>query len=658
MKKVKYFICTLLIVVSFLFNGELFIFYLDNFQESYFRSSFAFVDLPESITNEDIVLDFINAGKKHKVDFFMIDSNIKSAFEKEIIIYGTDNALKNLQKQGILEKEYTSLFVGKTKVHYVAFSKIKNIVKYEYCYYLGDKTKQDEFDCFKAELIDKYGGGFPKLYGSDKETWFNLFSVWTIVLSLILIITVYEVLYKKKETMIRIILGENLNTIFLKNVFLDTGAFSLIFLITPILLKGLSNVYFKISYIITFFIFFIFINILINATIFKVDFKQNVAGINGGKLLLTSNYVLKIITTILTIIILSSNFVIIAKGVDAYHQRDFFENHKGYSYYQLNYKMDNYLGKTENDDAMVNQIFYKRFQEKSLQYVDLSENFHGDYPVVLINRTSMKELIQEWPALAKVQKDITEEKVYILMPTNIELNSKAYINAKKNYNCFFGNQFKNNIETIKYEGNVNLVGTQNRIYYKSQMRKTPIILFNNTIQQISEEQAEDADWYAYDTMYDISPKEFQKFIKEFQLEDQIVVKSNVLEVYEHNWEIISRSMKVSLVLSTFLILLEMSLIIFIVMLEYQFNAVEMALKKIYGYTLFERNRKIIKITLFSSLFSILGAFILNTAFGIHEGLNLIWGGIILSILELVYIIKKAKSIEKVKVPGILKGERI
>ena len=92
-KIIKYIISTLLILTGFAFNGELFTLYTDNFQDSFYQTSFAFdgIDERKSIDEKTIVEDFVNTGKKYNIDFFMIKSLIKSSYEKEITIFGNKN---------------------------------------------------------------------------------------------------------------------------------------------------------------------------------------------------------------------------------------------------------------------------------------------------------------------------------------------------------------------------------------------------------------------------------------------------------------------------------------------------------------------------------------------------------------------------------------
>jgi hypothetical protein len=209
-----------------------------------------------------------------------------------------------------------------------------------------------------------------------------------------------------------------------------------------------------------------------------------------------------------------------------------------------------------------------------------------------------------------------------------------------------------------------LVGIHNQVKNRSVQVNNPIIIINNSVLQTAENQIgndlyyEYDMYYAYDTMYNISADEYDDFVQEFQLEDQIAVNSNVLDVYNHNWEIIARNMRLISVISLFLMMLEISLIGFIIHLEYQFNSMEMALKKVYGYALFERNARIIRVTMLVFLLSVSLAVCLSFLSEIRVGIGIFGGGVSLLLCEMFFIVKKAKSIEKARLSRILKGGRI
>jgi len=656
MKKLKLIVIYLLLAIGFIFNGELFILYLDGFQESYYQSGFDFVNRENTIAEKEVIQDFLNAGKTYDVDFFFLDSTIISAYAKDITIFGTPNALKTLQAKGIFEGEHNSLFMGETQVRYEDFSNLKTIEKFQDCYYIGAESQQEAMRLFKASLVDKYSGGLPKLFRSDKETWLNLLAVWSIVFGLILLLTIYEIISLKKEIMVRITLGEDVRAVFGKNALADIGIMVSAFLSVPFILSSLtnSNVLFKINALALAFLVFMIANTLINAAVLRVNFKKDIAARRSGRGLLTANYILKTMTTILTIIVLSSNFAILVQGYLMYKQHDFFSEHKDYSYYQLNYRVNNHLRKTMSDENMMNQEFYKRFQNYSLQYNDLTANYRSPYPVILINRNAFEEISRVSNALAETVKS-AEDDYYILIPSGMAEDSQEYAIAKEIFTTFFGENTGSSLKTKVYDDDVSLVGIHNMGKYVSRPMENPIILFNNTLQQIDESQADKAMWYAYDTMYDIPEQDFNHFIAEYQLSDQIMVKSNAQDVYEHNWAIISRNMKLVVILSIFLLALEIALISFIIKLEYQFNAMELALKKVLGYSLFVRNKRLIRITLVVFLVSVFLAFLLRGLLGIAGGADLIWGGLILLAVELVFIAKKAGAMEKANVPAILKG---
>ncbi|TWH55980.1 hypothetical protein DesLBE_0158 [Desulfitobacterium sp. LBE] len=655
MKKIKLIIISLLISMGFLFNGELFVLYLDYFQNSYYQSGFDFVNMDATIEEEEVIQDFLQAGKTYDVDFFFLDSTIVSAYNKEITIFGTPNALKTLQAKGIPEGKHKSLFMGEMQVRYADFSKIKTLEKFQDCYYIGDPSQEEAMRLFKASLVDKYSGSLPKLFSSDKEIWLNLFSVWSIIFGLILLLTIYEIISLKKEIMVRITLGEDVKALFAKNALADIGILISAFIILSFLLSYLSNVYFKIEALALAFAVFMMVNTLINGAILRVDFKKDMVARRSGGGLLTANYSLKILTTILTIIILSSNFAILTQGYLMYKQGDFFSAHKDYSYYQLNYRVNNYLGKTTSDTGMMNQEFYRRFQKYSLQYNDLTANFSSPYPVVLINRNSFEEISRVNHALTEAVKSADDD-YYILLPHGISEDSLEYTIAEEIFITFLGRNNNSNIITKAYDNDVSLVGIHNQPYkYVSWPMENPIILFNNTLQQIDESQASKTMYYAYSTMYNIPEQEFNQFIQEYQLSDQIMAQSNVFDIYEYNWEIASRNAKLVLILSIFLLALEIALISLIIKLEYQFNAMELALKKVLGYSRLARNKRLIRITLVVFLLSLILALLLRGLLEIDEGVDLIWGGLILLTVELVVIMKKAGMMEKNHVPSILKG---
>lgn len=659
MKKVKYMISILLIISGFLFTGELFIYFLDNFQESYYRANFVFDNLPDENTNPYIVEEFLLVAQETGVDFFIVDSNIVSDYEKYITVYGTENAIKALKNRKILDKEYEGLFTGKTKVRYLDFEKVENIKRFDNFYFIGENSKLENMRAFKKKLINEYGGGFPRVYGSDRSLYTNLFLVWGTIFILLTLLNVYEVIFQKKEIVIRLLLGEDLKIIFLKNILMDIVVFSLMFLFLPKILINVSNVFFEYRYVITLYLIFILVSILIHASVFHINLKKDFANSKNSKTFLAMNYFLKIITTMLSTLLLAGNISILAEGINYYRQKDFFETNKEYCYYQLNYKIKNSIGKTGDDCCLVMQKFYQQYKSQSLQYIDLTNALECTYPFIVINKNSRDEVLKENPDMKNSLDQAKEDKYYFLIPDAMSENDEELNKAKEVFRFYFVQENSDDIEIIKYKDSLTLMSINYQLHlYRSKLIKNPIILLDNHSKiQEDLDSASRQLYYAYDIMYNIKQDDFDNFIQENQLENQIVVKTNVYELYQYNWKIIKRSVKLISVFSAFLILIQMSLIVFIIKIEYKVNSVEIAIKKVLGYNRLERNRKIFYSSLITMI-SISVSIILCLIFHIEQGVYLLISSVAIGLFEWIYIQIKISSVERSRIATILKGERL
>ena len=125
-------------------------------------------------------------------------------------------------------------------------------------------------------------------------------------------------------------------------------------------------------------------------------------------------------------------------------------------------------------------------------------------------------------------------------------------------------------------------------------------------------------------------------------------------VFSIVWSIIY----VLMILSVFMILLESAMIVFILRLEYNFKAMEIVLKKTLGYTLFERERVLFILTLTLSVISIILSIIIGALCSVKSISYLVGLGMMLTLIEISYMIYKMKQLERVKIVSVLKGEYV
>ncbi len=653
MRRVKTLFGTVLLVTLLCFNGEIYILYLDNFQNSFFQSSFSFETSATATDNSQIVRDFKVAAATHEVDFFFVNRKIVSAYYNEITIYGTEKAFDAIRTKGIEPGLYKSLFMGTVDVVFKPFDTIEAIKKYEACYYVGGDAEIGNLRAFKRELISPYGGGFPKLYGSDKELWSNLLTVWLLAFTMMLLMTVYELLNRRKEVAVRVVLGANLFKLFANYSAKDLIAYSVILIASQWVLSYVTFSAFKYAYLLLAFIGFLMVNTWIHSFIFNINFKKHLSSQRKASVLLGVNFTLKVLFTAMTLLILSSNFVGIMHGINLYKQRTFFETHRDYAYYNLSYKPDE--NRTYNAYRVLNNRFYRQYHDTSIQYTDYTQNMTEAYPIVFINQPAKEELALQYPFIGKL---LSEKKFAVLVPEKVRERSEVMSFIQLAYEARFMGFVDRKPEPIYYSEELDMVAVDNRSGYLTTAYRNPIVFYYNSASDKILNQP--WDFNVKSILFKISNKDFEAFVKENALEYEIASRSSAFEVYKAQWDTAFRNIRMLTVLSVLLLVLNLSLDVLIIQMSYHYNAVELALKKIYGYTLFSRHRRLILSTLFSAVFSILLTVLVFT-FGINfvgHRKYLVYIGLGMMLIELIYIIRKVHMVERYSLVSILKGESI
>ena len=96
----------------------------------------------------------------------------------------------------------------------------------------------------------------------------------------------------------------------------------------------------------------------------------------------------------------------------------------------------------------------------------------------------------------------------------------------------------------------------------------------------------------------------------------------------------------------------------IIKLEYEVNAIELSIKKVLGHSIWQKNKKIISITLFSTVISVGIATISAQLFKWGSYHYLLIGGLVIIVSELLTITLFIRKIERTKIQKILKGGNI
>lgn len=211
MKKIKYIISFCIIFIGILIIGESHIFYLDNFYTQYDNTT---LYLQIDTTSEEMKRDIIDSSRANNVDVFTLKRSQPSISLINYNIYGTSKVEEYINKKSnIFEGNYNSVFLGNISFTFNDFDTLEDMENQIDYYIIGSK---DNIYKFKMDLINKYAGNHPKGGYSDKESVRNTISIWILIISIILLITIYELISKKKENVLRITMGERIRRIFLR----------------------------------------------------------------------------------------------------------------------------------------------------------------------------------------------------------------------------------------------------------------------------------------------------------------------------------------------------------------------------------------------------------------------------------------------------------
>lgn len=657
MKQIKIAIFCVLALTGFLFMGELSILNLDSFQSEYYESDFYIDSLSKGTTSREMISDFCKAAKNNDVDFFAVKFTWDKTFSYDTTIIGTQAAIKHLKKAGIKEGDNKSLFFEDQVVSFENIKDAADVSMINTYYFIGDESKYDNICHFKLDLVDKYGGSFPREKGSGAARILMLVTIWGIIFSIVIALSLYEVSYKKKENMIRVILGESLAGILTRNLLCDTISFVVVFLALSIMLKSISNVTFMFSGTLCMFLIFIAINALINLNYLRTNYKKDLASGEGDNGFIATSYVLKVMLLIITIIVLSVNYIMIHEALNIRQQKTFFHDHKNCSYYKMSYGMDNISEESDPDVELYSKL-YEKFSNDAYQYVDLSEYYSMKRPLVLLNKNSFREVCQENKRINDISKDIENDKVSLLLPESIKEGSTEYECAlETNDGTFLSAGEYGSWNIVRYKEGITVEAVHNNgTKYSMQKYKNPVILLDNTRYDAGDYTTGYDPYYNYDIMYDISKSEWEEFRTDNQIPEAYLSITNVNDEFLHEYMQQNRKLLLAVVFSIFILFLEFSLMILIIRMEYQFNAIEMALMKIHGYSLYERNVRLIKGTIGFGIAGIILALVLSLMLKmIYVVIPVVIIGVGLILCETVFIVCRANSVEKQRVATILKA---
>lgn len=647
MKCVKFVITALLALFCFVMSSELYQLHLQMFSNQYF-----YIDI-ENEDRSQVCSIVASAAKKYSEYVFAIERQNVDAFHSRITIYADEDTRNILSReQNIAEGEASSFFSGSTEVVLLPFSDVVNdesVVRY---FFTGSKDtvssiRQNIYSQVATSYIHK-----DSVSVADKL----IYGIWIILFGLILLLTWADIQFSKKSDFLKISMGSSVGKMIFGKILVDIVFNVAIFGAVYAILQSRLFLSYKLNFALYALLIFFVLNSLLYLTLLKVDYKEVIYGANINGKLLANAYLLQAIVVILMVVSLSSNLVAIR------------ENEKELAPYNTIEQLDGYTSLSitpieggQSSESVV-ELEASIYLEAYLQDKVLLSTFCAaldDEPIVVLNEAALNTVVL---SAGVFQEDLKSDFV-VYIPENRYSEIDSYdieFAAATTASTFFG------LESYSFEAreysHVDVVYFDLRnvseLTFGSDLISDPIVVYCNLSKaRINEllmnNTAIDFGDRWTNIIFDINDTSFfSKSIKNRLADVQFRSVIELCNQYKSN---LVRGVLLNSVLSAFLLVLNVMLISVIVKIEYLVHSKEIALKKILGYSVLQRNIAILFLNVLAVSIACITGTILSKMYGIFDIVALCIVSLTILFVNSILILTNMTAAEKHNTAHILKG---
>ena len=647
MKKIKYIISILVFLLLLLFNGEFYQKHLDSFTEKFW-----YIDREywEGEDWEELISDVESLCSEYHIKFFTIFRQIDVHNNWTMLIYSNNEMKQELiQDYEIEQGIHSSVFSGQTTVKFESFeaaSNNKNIYRY---YFEG---KKENLLNVYTELNDKYGTSYIRQENNGGLEWI-LTLLWLVFLIFIVLLTVFDMSFQRREAFIRLSMGSSKWKIVIDNIIKDTLFYGIVFFSLIFILKQYTYVFFKMYQTLIFLSVFLIVNSLLYLSMLRYNLKKALSKNNISESLLGNCYILKVITLILVLISISSNILLIYKNGSFINQYRIIEEFKDYTF--LDFR--NYAGVPlmgfESYDELIKKVFREKYNTYETAYSVCQYDDESKYKYLLVNEKA-KTVLHE---IKEIEEIDNTKNIHILIPADAEEQSHILETAQQQA-MDIGSALKDNsYEVIKYQKDCSVLYYDSTLSMNSDFAENPVIIYYTFTEDEMVNELGHIMGIGKNIMYRLTEEEILKLEEELNLSSKGIYISavNVADSYIQYKNIVEKGILLNTVISIFMFLINITIISVIIFLEYQVHATELAIKKILGYTIAQKNSGILKTVFYTAIVGITAVVILSVMYKFSSWYLVLGSGILLTLTELMISMYFIIRMEKSSISKILKG---
>lgn len=664
---IKYSLSFLAVFFAFLVIGESLQLDFDSLENNFF-----YIDLikPKTLTDTQMISELQDSAKRNNIDIIVIKRSSEGINNTNISIYGSESTEKYFNDQfGMKRGTHQSVFLGTSYMRFYDLKTLKNPDKISDYYLIGTEKNIYKFRDSIAEEYSATNVGKYQRIGNSAIPF--SYVIWIIADAIIIIFTLYDIINRKKENTVRMIYGEKRAHLILNDMIYDICAFFVMSLLSILALSGFSEPMYQIKTDVLMLCVLVIADFIIHLLFEKTNVRLFLSGAKPSNSILVWNYTVKSVTAFLTILLMTENCAVIYKDLEYSKLSPFMNKHK--DYYYVNMDFDYSVNMTGNEmqffqnkaDMTNEKLYINYFTEYDAtlfgRWIDADGN--GTPYAIIVNRNASSFYKKYFNEIKNTELG---NYVYFLVPEDIEKKNEIYGTPEQEYKKLkdyynYGETIsgvKYNYKFITYKkARVPYADSADQYIYK--WADNPIVVINNIDMNNTNfdgtEFTQDILVYDKTIMYKITPKQLEHFVKD-NMSDGTYSLTNVYDDYCHKLKILNRGAFISFAVIILVLFMDVFLMYSVLKVEYETDSIEIAVKKINGYSVLQKNRKII----LTSLISVISAVICSSLYSFHSNGSLLLfsllSGIAILLSDMVMLFIFVKKIETRNIPLILKGE--
>ena len=258
----------------------------------------------------------------------------------------------------------------------------------------------------------------------------------------------------------------------------------------------------------------------------------------------------------------------------------------------------------------------------------------------------------------EVVESCIEEKIYVLIPAGKKRDTANVISNNIGIICCGKNSDGVSVEVMEYDGNAEIISVKGDAdLYKSTFVEDPIIIIDNLSQPFAQ-RCMNKLGFCQNTMYDTNDETLFLLLEKYSFSfDKNVVETSVEELFLYYASTFQKICKLVSGISVLMILLDITIIILLVWVEYSLRGKEIILKKILGYSIYQQNEKLLQISVLVSIMAVLLSALLIVLLDYGNIYFAIVCGLFVMIFEIITMIGMCVRMNKLQTVPVLKGAK-